>query len=423
MLKTTRRQTISKCSTENKKVYVGFDVSEKTIEIFAVCGTETSKGSCKIDNNHDAIKKFLSIFKDPSRVCVVMETGTHSLWMSELIKGLGFEVIVAHARDLALIYRSDRKNDQLDAEKLARLAQADRKLLHPVKHMTLERQTDLTVLKARDLVVRQRTQLINTIRGLLRAAGHKLIEEEYSTRTIKKCCSALPEYMRPAIMPLLQQICYLDLAIKEYDRLVRKLCKKYPATKILQQITGVGELTSLAFVLIVGDPNRFDNAARLCAYLGVIPKQDQSGDTDKQLGITKKGNKLGRADAGKYFHSGRIPRFPVLVPLQPANPHFLLPPRPISSEERRHDGLMQLRAQAHWQGAWSEPAPIPQQESGHRERNTTRVSLSGWWMLFDGRYESGMMCKHSVRDLRYIPNTRFYLSCCLDGLRESPSQY
>lgn len=294
MLKTTRRQTISKCSTENKKVYVGFDVSEKTIEIFAVCGTETSKGSCKIDNNHDAIKKFLSTFKDPSRVCVVMETGTHSLWMSELIKGLGFEVIVAHARDLALIYRSDRKNDQLDAEKLARLAQADRKLLHPVKHMTLERQTDLTVLKARDLVVRQRTQLINTIRGLLRAAGHKLIEEEYSTRTIKKCCSALPEYMRPAIMPLLQQICYLDLAIKEYDRLVRKLCKKYPATKILQQITGVGELTSLAFVLIVGDPNRFDNAARLCAYLGVVPKQDQSGDTDKQLGITKKGNKLGR---------------------------------------------------------------------------------------------------------------------------------
>lgn len=285
---------MSKCSTENKKVYVGFDVSEKTIEIFAVCGTETSKGSYKIDNNHDAIKKFLSTFKDPSRVCVVMETGTHSLWMSELIKGLGFEVIVAHARDLALIYRSDRKNDQLDAEKLARLAQADRKLLHPVKHMTLERQTDLTVLKARDLVVRQRTQLINTIRGLLRAAGHKLIEEEYSTRTIKKCCSALPEYMRPTIMPLLQQICYLDLAIKEYDRLIRKVCKKYPATKILQQITGVGELTSLAFVLIVGDPNRFDNAARLCAYLGIVPKQDQSGDTDKQLGITKKGNKLGR---------------------------------------------------------------------------------------------------------------------------------
>ena len=114
---------MNKCSTEKKKIYVGFDVSEKTIEVFAVCGTETSKGYCKIDNNQDAIKKFLSEFKDPKRVCVVMETGTHSLWMSELIEKLGFEVIVAHARDLALIYRSDKKNDQLDAEKLARLAQ------------------------------------------------------------------------------------------------------------------------------------------------------------------------------------------------------------------------------------------------------------------------------------------------------------
>ena len=233
---------MNKCSTEKKKIYVGFDVSEKTIEVFAVCGTETSKGYCKIDNNQDAIKKFLSEFKDPKRVCIAMETGTHSLWMSELIEKLGFEVIVAHARDLALIYRSDKKNDQLDAEQLARLAQADRKLLHPVKHMTLERQTDLTLLKARDLVVRQRTQLINTIRGLLRAAGHKLIEEEYSTRTIKKCCFALPEYMRPAIMPLLQQICYLDLAIKEYDRLVRILCKNIQQQKFFSRLP---ELESL----------------------------------------------------------------------------------------------------------------------------------------------------------------------------------
>ena len=283
---------MNKCSTENKKVYVGFAVSEKTIEIFAVCGTETSKGSCKIDNNHDAIKKFLSSFKDPSRVCVVMETGTHSLWMSELIKGLGFEVIVAHARDLALIYRSDRKNDQLDAEKLARLAQADRKRLHPVKHMTMERQTDLTVLKARDLVVRQRTQLINTIRGLLRAAGYKLIEEEYSTQTIKKCCSALPEHMKPAITPLLQQICYLDLAIKEYDRQVKKLCKKYPATQILQQITGVGDVTSLAFSLSLAIPIALKTQQDCAPILGLFRNKISQAILTNSLALPKKGINL-----------------------------------------------------------------------------------------------------------------------------------
>lgn len=285
---------MSNVAPKSKKIYVGFDVSEKSIETFAVCGTETSKGCCKIDNDPNAIKKFLSMFSKPRQVCIVMETGTHSLWMSELIRGLGFEVIVAHARDLALIYGGDKKNDQLDAEKLARLAQADRKLLHPITHMTMERQADLMVMKARDLVVRQRTQIISTIRGLLRAGGYKLIEAEYTVDTIKKCCSELPQHIKSVILPLVQQIKFQESTIKDYDRQVKKLCKKYPATNILRQITGVGELTALAVVLIVGDPARFKNSARLCAYLGVVPKQDQSGNTDKQLGITKKGSKLAR---------------------------------------------------------------------------------------------------------------------------------
>ena len=285
---------MNKCSTKTKKIYVGFDVSEKKITTFAICGQKTSKGSPEITNDPEAIQQFLSMFPSPKDVCVVMETGTHSLWMSRLIKELGFEVIVAHARDLALIYGADKKNDKLDAEKLARLAQADKKLLHPVEHMTMERQDDLMVIKARDLVVKQKSQIICTIRGLLRSHGCKMIEAQYTADSIKKCYSDLPAEVGCVLAPLLQQICYLDLAIKEYDRQVKKLCKKYPETDILRQIPGVGELTALAIVLIVGNPMRFKTSARLCAYLGLVPKQDQSGSTDKQLGITKKGNKLGR---------------------------------------------------------------------------------------------------------------------------------
>jgi transposase len=285
---------MNKCSTEQKKVYVGFDVSEKAIEVYAVCGDVSSQGRTKINNDKRSIKEFLSMFKKPSQVCVVMETGTHSPWMSRFIDELGFEVIVAHARDLALIYGSDKKNDQLDAEKLARLAQADRKLLHPVKHMTAERQVDLAVLKARQLVERQRTQIINSIRGLLRTTGHKLIEQDYSSCTIKKCYEALPEDMKPVLAPLIQQLYYLELAIKDYDKQITKLCKKYKVTKILQKIRGVGPIIALSFVLIVGDPDRFPDAARLCAYFGLVPKQDQSGNVDKQLGITKNGNNMMR---------------------------------------------------------------------------------------------------------------------------------
>ena len=291
---------------------MGFDVSEKKIATFAICGEKTSKDNPEISNDPEAIKQFLKIFPDPKNVCVVMETGTHSLWMSELIRKLGFEVIVAHARDLALIYGTDKKNDKLDAEKLARLAQADKKLLHPVEHMTMERQTDLMVVKSRDLVVRQRVQTINAIRGFLRSCGCKMIEAEYTADSIKKCCSELPAEVKPAIIPLLQHICYCDRIIKDYDRQIRKLCQKYHETDILRQIPGVGELTALAFVLIIGNPKRFKNAQRLCAYLGLVPKQDQSGDTDKQLGITKQGKSChpagpGGLDSGlRVLHHGTI---------------------------------------------------------------------------------------------------------------------
>ena len=131
---------MSNVAPESKKVYVGFDVSKKNIEIFCACGEKTSKGSVKIVNSKAAIQEFLGEFKKPQQVCAATETGTHSAWMSRFIGNMGFEVLVAHARDLALIYASDKKNDSLDAEKLARLAQADRKLLHPIEHMDEERQ-------------------------------------------------------------------------------------------------------------------------------------------------------------------------------------------------------------------------------------------------------------------------------------------
>jgi len=118
---------------KGEKIYAGMDVSQKTIEIFCLRGEQAATGA-RIDNNREAIESFLKMFPEPGKVCVVMETGTHLAWMSRWMEKLGFEVLVAHARDLALIYRSDQKNDRLDAERLARLAQADRKLLHASPH-------------------------------------------------------------------------------------------------------------------------------------------------------------------------------------------------------------------------------------------------------------------------------------------------
>ena len=205
---------------------------------------------------------------------------------------LQYELLVAHARDIQLIYGGDKKNDTLDAEKLARLAQFDRKLLHPVKLMNEERQRDFAILKVRDLLVRQKTQIVNSIRGILRSFGES--DEEFTVANMKSAGEKLNPELKEIFLPLLQQLNFLELNIKTYDRTIKKLCKKYKAREILRQIPGIGPEISLAFILIVGDPRRFPNAAHACAYFGLVPTQDQSGDVDKQLSITKHGNKLMR---------------------------------------------------------------------------------------------------------------------------------
>lgn len=284
---------MDKESSSQQKLYLGFDVSEKSIEVFGVCGTQSTEKAIRIENSRSSIQSLLTHLKDKEQVCIVMETGTHSTWMSRYIREIGFEVIVSHARDLALIYGASKKNDRIDAEKLARLAQADRKLLHPIEHMSEERQQDLMIIKCRALLIKQRTQLINTIRGMLRTFGIK--DHSTSVRNVKNFeLSNLPSQVITALSPLLQQIRFTEMQIRYYDREITKLCKKYQVTEILRQIRGVGPAISLTFVLLVGDISRFPDPKRLAAYFGVVPKQDQSGETDKQTNITKAGNSLMR---------------------------------------------------------------------------------------------------------------------------------
>ena len=96
---------------------------------------------------------------------VVLEAGPRSPWLSRLLAELGHEVIVANVRQVALIARSHRKDDRIDAELLARLGRLDPELLAPVRHRGARAQQDLAVVRSRDALVRSRTQLINHVRG------------------------------------------------------------------------------------------------------------------------------------------------------------------------------------------------------------------------------------------------------------------
>src|ERR1700758_1567021 len=113
-------------------------------------------------------------FTDLPRVRIAMEAGTHSIWISEQLQELGHQVIVANVRELRAISHSDRKSDHADAEKLARFARLDPQILRPISHRTVEQQEALTLIRARDLLVRLRTAAVNAVRGLTKACGHRM---------------------------------------------------------------------------------------------------------------------------------------------------------------------------------------------------------------------------------------------------------
>jgi transposase len=219
-----------------------------------------------------------------------MEVGAHSRWTSHLLKDLGHDVLVANARKLRAIYHNPRKDDRVDAEMLTRLARLDPELLSPIHHRSPQAQADLAVLRSRDAIVRCRTLLINHARDIVKAPSPRL-PSCTSDSFARKVAPGIPEPLRPALDPVLDTIASLTHQIKSYDQKTEELCsERYPETKILRRISGVGPLTSLAFILTLEKSERFHRSREVGPAIGLVPRRDQSGEHDPQLRITKTGN-------------------------------------------------------------------------------------------------------------------------------------
>jgi transposase len=229
-------------------------------------------------------------FEGMGAALVALEVGTHSAWVSRLLEELGHEVVVANARQLPLISRSQKKNDRNDAETLARLVRMDRALLSPVTHRGKEAQEALALVHARDQLVQARTALINHVRGTVKAHGDRLPSCSAPAFT-QTAWERIPEGLQAALLPLVETIAWYTTLIRRYDRQVEELCREvYPETAGLRQVTGVGALTALTFVLTLEDKDRFVRSRTVGAYLGLVPRQHESGALRPQLRITRAGD-------------------------------------------------------------------------------------------------------------------------------------
>jgi len=202
---------------------------------------------------------------------------------------MGHEVLVGNTRKVRCIYDTDNKSDARDADMLARLGRLDPKLLYPIRHRSKEAQQHMAVLKARDAIVGTRTKLVNHVRSTVKGFGERL--PSCSTDSFpNKVAGALPKELHGALAPIIELIGQLTTEIRAYDKKIQALCKHYSEAELLLSIPGVGPLTALSYLLTVEFPERFEDSRDVPAYFGLTPRRDQSGDTDKQLRITKAGN-------------------------------------------------------------------------------------------------------------------------------------
>ena len=272
---------------------MGLDLGDRSSQI---CRMDRKTGAVleerRLSTTTASVQRYFSAL--PPQL-VALESGTHSLWMTRLVKSLGHEVIVANPSQVRAISASLKKTDERDARFLAYLVRVDPRLLSPVEPRSEESQQAITVVRAREGLVKARTMLVNQVRGVVKSFGYRIASCSTAAFAHKaRQEKTLPSSLKETMEPLLRILDEVTQQIARFDKEVEALARRWPVTLRLRQIKGVGVLTALVFVLTLGDPLRFANSRAVGAYLGLVPGSRSSGQSTPQMRITKQGDRLAR---------------------------------------------------------------------------------------------------------------------------------
>lgn len=273
--------------TKTSTMTVGLDLGDRKSEFCVLNdqGKVVEKGRCATTR-----RGFRKAFEERPTLTVVIEVGSHSPWVSKLLPELGHEVIVANPRRVKLISENQSKDDDVDAELLARLGRVDPTLLSPIEHRGIEAQTDLAVIRSRAELVDARVMLINHVRGTVKSFGERL-SKCTTDAFAKKAASTIPDALRPALDPILATITQLTAQIKSATKKIETdMFDRYPDAELLRQVDGVGAITAVAYILTLDDRARFKKSRKVGAFLGLRPAKKKSGKKDPELRITKAGD-------------------------------------------------------------------------------------------------------------------------------------
>jgi transposase len=272
--------------------YIGLDVSIKTT---SVC-VKDAKGDAIREVELPTDSQYISAFLQGLGVeieAIGLETGPVSRQLVEDFQNMGYNVKCLDARQASAFLKvKSSKNDRNDARTLAELIRMG--TLTSIHHKSNDSVEIKTILKARNTLIEQRTEIKNTIRGLLKFNGVKLtigsVKVDSFVEAVRDSIKELPDLIKMAFEGLLKNLQGLDLRISELDETVALLEKKHrEVVSRLKTMDGVGVITALAFVGEIDDPKRFKDGRSVGAYIGCVPTLYESGETSVKGHITKKG--------------------------------------------------------------------------------------------------------------------------------------
>lgn len=222
-------------------------------------------------------------------VCFEASCGSGALY--DQLAGFATRVVVAHPGKLRLIYQSKRKNDSLDAQRLAKLLLIGAVPAAYIPDVNMRAWRGLIEFRQRQ--VRQRTRVKNQLRSLLRQ--HGVVVPRRPGLWSRQGLTWLHQVSWPSAaiamqcQMLLLQLEQIEQAIRQVTAKLDRLAQDHPGVARLRTIPGVGPRTAEAFAAYVDDPHRFTRLRQIGAYLGLVPSQDSSAGRNRLGHITKQG--------------------------------------------------------------------------------------------------------------------------------------
>ena len=268
-------------------VAVGVDLAKN---VFAVHGVDETG---KVVLLKPKVKRadLLTLLRSLPPCLIGMEacSGAHH-WARELIKS-GHDARLMAAK-LVAPYRDGGKNKKNDAADAAAICEAvQRKTMRFVPVKNEDQQGRLSVHRARQGFVEQRTATINRIRGLLSEVGIVMpLKAETVRKMAREHLEDLPGYLNQVINDQLDELARLDERVGEYDVMIKQMAHSNERSKRLMQICGIAETTSSAIEATVGNGHDFKNGRQFSAWLGLVPRQRGSGGKTHLGRITKAGD-------------------------------------------------------------------------------------------------------------------------------------